>query len=147
MPRAGCDSAYADYALRVLRQAALRHPQRVTVDEVAAAFGISRHHLAKVVHDLGRSGHLRTQRGAGGGFTLAWPAARTRLGDIARLGDETATVIACADGQGQPCRLRPARRSRGGLDKAAAALFGVLDGYSVADLVKQPAPMRAILEP
>jgi hypothetical protein len=32
------------------------------------------------------------------------------------------------------------------LDEAAAAFFGVLDGYSVADLVKQPAKMRAVLE-
>jgi hypothetical protein len=34
-------------------QAALGAPARVTVDEVADTFGISRHHLVKVVHDLG----------------------------------------------------------------------------------------------
>ncbi len=138
-------SRYSDYALRVLMQAALRHPRRVTVDEVAATYGISRHHLVKVVHDLGRSGHLRTQRGAGGGFTLASPAPRIRLGDIVRLGEETETVIACTEGAGQPCRLRPACRLKGVLDEAAAAFFAVLDGYSVADLVKQPAKMRRVL--
>ena len=51
-------SAYSDYSLRVLMHAGLRRPERVTVDEVAKTFGISRHHLVKVVHDLGRSGHL-----------------------------------------------------------------------------------------
>jgi DNA-binding IscR family transcriptional regulator len=42
--------------------AGLRSPARVTVDEVADTFGISRHHLVKLVHDLGRSGHLQTRR-------------------------------------------------------------------------------------
>lgn len=139
-------SVYSDYALRVLMQAALRSPELVTVDKVAATFLISRHHLVKVVHDLGRSGYLRTQRGAGGGFTLALPPEKIRLGDIVRLGEETETVIECKDSQGQPCRLRPACRLKGVLDEAAAAFFRVLDGYSVADLVKQPAKMRAALE-
>lgn len=49
-------SVYSDYALRVLMQAALRSPELVTVDKVAATFLISRHHLVKVVHDLGRGG-------------------------------------------------------------------------------------------
>ena len=66
-------STYSDYALRVLMQAALRSPERITVDEVADAFGISRHHLVKIVHDLGRHGYLATRRGIGGGFTLALP--------------------------------------------------------------------------
>jgi len=139
-------SVYSDYALRVLMQAALCHPERITVDKVAATFVISRHHLVKVVHDLGRSGYLQTRRGMGGGFTLALPPEKIRLGDIVRLGEETETVIECKDNQGQPCRLRPACRLKGVLDEAAAAFFGVLDGYTLAELLKQPARMRTALE-
>ena len=43
-------SAYSDYAIRVLMQTALCRPERTTVAEVAETFGISRHHLVKVVH-------------------------------------------------------------------------------------------------
>ncbi len=139
-------SAYSDYSFRVLIHAALRSPERVTVDEVAGTFGISRHHLVKVVHDLGRNGYLQTQRGAGGGFTLALPPEKIRLGDIVRLGEETETVIECKDSRGQPCRLRPSCRLKGALDEAAEAFFAVLDGYTLADLVKQPAQMRAVLQ-
>ncbi|HEY5232908.1 MAG TPA: Rrf2 family transcriptional regulator [Verrucomicrobiae bacterium] len=67
-------SVFSDYSLRVLMHAALRAPELVTIDEVATAFGISRNHLVKVVHGLGKSGHLATRRGIGGGFTLAVPA-------------------------------------------------------------------------
>lgn len=138
-------SAYSDYSIRVFKQAALRRPERVTVDEVAQTFSISRHHLVKVVHDLGRSGYLETRRGIGGGFTLARPPEEIRLGDIVRLGKESETVIDCMDEANRACRLFPACRLKGVFDEAAAAFFEVLDNYTLADVVKQTAKMRAML--
>lgn len=138
-------SAYSDYSIRVLMHAALRAPERTTVDEVAQAYGISRHHLVKVVHDLGRSGYLETHRGSGGGFTLALPPEKIRLGEIVRLGEETESVIECTDSRNHPCRIFQACRLKGVLDEAAAAFFAVLDGYSLADLVKQPSKMKTVL--
>lgn len=138
-------SAFSDYSIRVLVQAALRAPARVTVDEVAETFGISRHHLVKVVHELGRNGYLATHRGVGGGFTLALPPEQIRLGAVVRLGEQSETVIDCTDGENRPCRLSPLCRLKGVLDEAAAAFFGVLDRYSLADLARQPGAMRAVL--
>ena len=138
-------SAYSDYAIRVLMQTALRSPQRLTVAEVALTFGISRHHLVKVVHDLSRNGYLLTQRGIGGGFTLARAPEDIRLGDIVRLGEESETVIDCLDGENHRCRLLPVCRLKSVLDEAAAAFFAVMDHYTLADLVKQPSKMRAVL--
>ena len=138
-------SAYSDYAIRVLMQTALRSPQRLTVAEVALTFGISRHHLVKVVHDLGRSGYLATQRGIGGGFTLARAPENIRLGEIIRLGEESETVINCMDGENHICRLLPVCRLKGVFDEAAEAFFAVLDGYTLADLLQQPSRMRTAL--
>ncbi len=137
--------AFSDYSIRVLMYAALRAPERATVDEVAAAFRISRHHLVKIVHELGRCGYLDTHRGIGGGFTLARPPQQIHLGEVVRLGEESETVIGCTDRMDRQCRLHPACRLKSALDEAAAAFFRVLDHYSLADLVKQPAKMRAAL--
>jgi Rrf2 family nitric oxide-sensitive transcriptional repressor len=138
-------SAYSDYSLRVLIHAGLRSLERVTVDEVAKAYDISRHHLVKVVHDLGRSGYLETHRGIGGGFTLGRPPEKIRLGDIVRLGEETETVFECTDKQDRTCRLYPVCRLKDVLDEAAAAFFKVLDDYSLADLLQPRSKMRAAL--
>jgi Rrf2 family transcriptional regulator, nitric oxide-sensitive transcriptional repressor len=137
--------AYSDYALRVLMYAALRSPERVTVDEAADAFGISRNHLVKIVHDLGCNGYLDTHRGIGGGFTLSRPPEKILLGDVVRLGEETETVIACIDKRRGQCPLFPACQLKGVLDEAAAAFFAVLDARTLADLVKRPRKMRAAL--
>lgn len=138
-------NAYSDYAIRVLMQSALRSPERTTVAEVAETFGISRNHLVKIVHDLGRNGYLATQRGIGGGFTLARAPEAIRLGDIVRLGEESETVIDCREDGSRLCRLFPACRLKGVLNEAAAAFFEVLDRHTLADLVKQPSKMRAVL--
>jgi len=52
--------------------------------KIAAEFGISRNHLAKVVRDLAEGGFISTQRGVGGGFTLARPPQSITLGEIVR---------------------------------------------------------------
>lgn len=139
-------STYSDYALRVLMQAALRRPARITVDEVADAFGISRHHLVKVVHDLGQHGYLATWRGIGGGFTLALPPEKIRVGDIVRLGEESETVIDCKDRLGRRCQIFPACRLKGVLDEAAAAFFAVLDSYTLNDLLGQASTLAKLLQ-
>ena len=61
-------TSFTDYSFRVLIHTAIRHPQRVTIDEVANSFGISRNHLVKVIHGLSQAGFLATQRGRNGGF-------------------------------------------------------------------------------
>ncbi len=137
-------SRYSDYLVRVLIHASLRSPERVTVNEVAEAFDISRHHLVKVVHDLGRHGYLVTQRGVGGGFTLALPPHAILLGDVIRLGEEE-TVINCMDGPNHICRLSPACRLKGILDEAAVAFFDVLDRYTLADLMEKSTALREVL--
>lgn len=138
-------SAYSDYSLRLLMHVALRSPHRVTVDEVAEAFGISRHHLVKIVHDLGRNGYLKTYRGVGGGFTLALSADKIGVGEIVRLGEESETVIECTKRREGPCRIRSVCRLKGVLDEAADAFFAVLDGYSLAHLVAKSSPLRHAL--
>ncbi len=74
------------------------------------------------------------------------PPQKIQLGEIVRWGEDTDAVIGCVDKNGRSCRLFPACRLKGVLDKAAAAFFGVLDAYTLADLVKQPHKMRAELE-
>jgi len=57
----------------------------LTVAEIAAKYGVSTHHLAKVMHVLGRAGLVRSARGAGGGYHARGNARRTTLLDIIEL--------------------------------------------------------------
>ena len=74
-------TSFTDFSLRVLMYLGLQDQRMATIAEMADAFGISGHHLTKVVHFLGKTGLLRNVRGKGGGVTLARPAGAIRLGD------------------------------------------------------------------
>ncbi|MBL9182934.1 MAG: Rrf2 family transcriptional regulator, partial [Verrucomicrobiaceae bacterium] len=53
-------SLYSDYSLRVLMFAAVKG-EAFQLEEVATAFDISKHHVAKIVQDLSKLGYLDTR--------------------------------------------------------------------------------------
>jgi Rrf2 family protein len=57
--------------------------QWVLSRDIATATGIPGPYLSKILHALGRSGLIRAKRGYRGGFTLARPASRISLLDVA----------------------------------------------------------------
>ncbi len=75
-------SRLAIYALLDLAAVADR---QVSVADISEKYGISTHHLAKVMHTLGRANLVRAVRGAGGGYQFSGNAKRTTLLDIVQL--------------------------------------------------------------
>ena len=53
--------------------------------ELAERFGVSTHHLAKVLRTLGSAGLVEAERGAGGGYRFIANRRRTTLMDIVAL--------------------------------------------------------------
>ncbi|MEI7597962.1 MAG: Rrf2 family transcriptional regulator [Aestuariivirga sp.] len=139
-------SVFTDYSLRVLIQAALRHPNKVTIDEVANAFGISRNHLIKVINKLGRAGFLVTQRGRSDGFMLARPAERISILDVVRFGEEDQPLVECFDAARNRCVITPACKLKGMIAEANRAFFDVLGKYTIADASANPEPLFRHLE-
>ncbi len=134
-------STFTDYAFRVLMQAALRHPSKVTIDEVAEAYGISRNHLIKVINELARAGFLVTQRGRSGGFTLARPANRIKVSEVVNFGEENQAFVECFDAINNRCVITPACRLKFILAEALKAFSAVLEKYTIADLCEKPEPL------
>jgi len=63
-----------------------RDPERtLPAAELAEGFGVSTHHLAKVLRTLGTAGLVEAERGAGGGYRFIGNRRRTTLMDIVAL--------------------------------------------------------------
>jgi Rrf2 family protein len=73
--------------------AAARHPDLITIQDVADGFGISKNHLMKVTHRLALAGYIETQRGRTGGFRLAKRPEDINIGAIVRLGEGNAPLV------------------------------------------------------
>ena len=62
---------HTEYALRVLIYLSLQEKERrCNISEIVDSFSLSRNHIVKIVHKLGKEGFIETARGKGGGMWL-----------------------------------------------------------------------------
>jgi Rrf2 family nitric oxide-sensitive transcriptional repressor len=132
-----------DYSLRVLMFVATKAGLS-TIQEIAESFEISRAHLMKVVHQLGLLGYIETVRGKNGGIRLLRPPADVAIGAVVRDTEEELAVLGCLEGPGY-CRIERACILRRAFREATAAFLGVLDGYTLEDLVKPRTALAGLL--
>lgn len=87
---------YTDYSLRVLLYLAAAEGT-ATVSEIAERHGISKNHLVKVVHHLGKLGYVHTERGRHGGIRLAREPGSMRLGALVQDTEPHFHLVECFD--------------------------------------------------
>lgn len=137
---------YTDYAVRVLLHVGAREEGALSsIGEIAEVYDISRSHLMKVVNDLGQAGFLTTVRGRGGGLKLGRPAEEITIGLIVRHTEAGFDLVDCSS-----CLIAPACSLPKILNEAVRAFLGVLDRYTLADVLSRRADLRGLfgsLEP
>ena len=130
-------SKFTDYALRVLLLAASNPHRNTTIREAADVYGISHAHLKKVVLKLSREGYLESMRGHGGGFRLAMPPEQINLGALIRKTETDFALVECFNPDSN-CAIQSSCILPGILSEGLQAFLGVLDRYSLQDIVLQP---------
>ncbi|PCJ41895.1 MAG: Rrf2 family transcriptional regulator [Alphaproteobacteria bacterium] len=127
-------TAFTDYSLRLLMYVAVNDDRLVSIREVAEVFDISRNHLMKIVHELGKGGYLKTVRGKNGGFRLGKPARDINLGTLIRYTEDDLSVVECLGGKKSQCKIIELCMLAGVLQMALDAFFDVLDRHTLEDL-------------
>jgi Rrf2 family nitric oxide-sensitive transcriptional repressor len=134
---------FSDYALRLLLYLAT-HPNRlVPVQEVSQAYGISPHHLMKVVQRLVEEGIVASTRGRRGGLRLNRRPEEVNVGALVRLTEPHFHLVECFDTNANTCPIEPACGLKAVFRQAQRAFLTVLDGHTIADfLPRAPALIR-----
>ncbi|MBN8208382.1 Rrf2 family transcriptional regulator [Bacillus sp. NTK071] len=127
---------YTDYSLRMLIYlGSMKGDKLASIQEIADAYQISKNHLMKVAHELGRKGYIETIRGRNGGLRLAHLPEDINVGTVVRSTEEDFNLVECFDKENNTCVISPACRLKHVLHNALSAYFEVLDGYQLADLI------------
>lgn len=134
---------YTDYSLRLLMYLAAK-PGSATISEVADHYGISRNHMVRIVHDLGKKGWIHTERGRGGGLTLAKPASAISIGAVVRDTEPDFHLVECFDPEKNACVITRCCKLQQALWQAKEAFLNTLDNYTLADMARMG---DAILDP
>lgn len=73
------------FALFAILELASDPERQLSTSDIADKYGISTHHLAKVMRNLVQEGLAQAMRGAGGGYRFAGNVNRTTLLDVIQL--------------------------------------------------------------
>ncbi|OYW50636.1 MAG: AsnC family transcriptional regulator [Novosphingobium sp. 12-62-10] len=128
-------SSMADYAV-VTMSAAARHcgHARVNAQQLADETGLPAPTVQKLVSKLSAAGLLKAVRGAGGGLTLARPAAAISLADIVEAVEGPIAMAPCSENGRHDCTLEAACSVRPHWPAVDAALRGALAGIPLTQL-------------
>ena len=137
-------SLFTNYALRTLMYLG-RHSDRLsTVTEISDYYGMSRHHLVKVVHHLGKQDFINTTRGKDGGITLAYPLELINLRDVIEACEKEKALLECFDDGKNSCVISQSCRLKVAFDQAINQFLCELERYTLADLLDQSAPCSMV---
>jgi Rrf2 family transcriptional regulator, nitric oxide-sensitive transcriptional repressor len=135
-------TAFTDYGLRMLMRMASEPGRAFSTAELADEFGLSRHHLNKIVQRLARGGIVATRRGGGGGAALARDPSEVQLGEVVRLLEEGQPLVACFGPGEAVCTIEGCCRLKARLRAAERAFFADLDRATLAEIALEP-PRRS----
>ncbi|MFZ5897046.1 MAG: RrF2 family transcriptional regulator [Myxococcota bacterium] len=126
---------FSDYSLRILLYLAAHHGERVALPEISAAYGISQHHLVKVVQRLIEEGWIESTRGRGGGLTLACEPRDINVGKVVRVTEPHMNIAECFDSVSNTCPIDGVCGLKKALTRAREAFLEELDRHTLADFV------------
>jgi Rrf2 family nitric oxide-sensitive transcriptional repressor len=139
-------TAFTDYALRTLMGLGAVAPEKLTMGQLSDAYGISVHHLLKVVNELAALGYVETLRGKSGGARLAKSPAEIRIGTVVRQMEPEFGVVPCLRTGEAPCVIAPACRLKRVLSNATDRFLDELDQHTLADLLEPRRQLQRLLK-
>jgi Rrf2 family nitric oxide-sensitive transcriptional repressor len=137
---------FSDYALRVAIYLGCHPGALVSVEEISRAYGVSRHHLVKVVQVLTELGIVEAQRGRAGGMRLVKDPATINVGWLVRRTEPHFDLVECFDEETNTCPIAPACGLKGALQRAQLAFLAVLDEYTLDRFLRRRPELVSLLE-
>ena len=127
-----------EYGLRALAYVAKAggSGRIIGIKEIAANESMPPEFLEKIASTLEKAGFLVSKRGVKGGYTLARPAGKIKLGAVIRALEGKTGMVKCVGGRGGPCPMRSRCRTKDFWRKFQKSIDRVLDSVTLKDLLK-----------
>lgn len=141
-------TTHTDYTLRVMIYLTVQYQtgNKATIPEIAKAYGISRNHLMKIVHQLSLGGFVSTVRGRNGGITLSNSPEKIKVGDVIRFSEQDFSMVEChVSGAESDCVVWGVCNLQVRFRRAVDAFLRELDQITMADAVSSVGDAASLL--
>jgi Rrf2 family protein len=139
-------------ALYSVLESAANPERQISAAEIADKYGVSMHHLAKVLRELVRAGIVESTRGVGGGYRFGGNARRLTLMDVIELFEAVGERASAREPGAATDTGRAIGVVLGEIDETAKATFRSITLETMLKLIereraaaarKPPAPKRS----
>ncbi|MEZ5351457.1 MAG: Rrf2 family transcriptional regulator [Bryobacteraceae bacterium] len=130
-------SLHADYALRVLIYLGAHPGERHSTEQISRAYGISKHHLVRVVQTMAEHGYVTVTPGRSGGVTLAKDPGEILLGEAVRCAEPNLHLVECFDKETNTCPIVSVCGLKTYLQEALHAFLAELDRHTLEELLPE----------
>ena len=131
------------YALRTMVDLAIHGDgEPVKIKYIANRQGISGKYLEQIISILSRAGFVRSIRGNQGGYYLARPSSDYTVGSILRITEGSLAPVDCLSGDKNPCTRQMDCVTLRLWRELDEAISGVVDKYTLEDLVQWQKSMK-----
>lgn len=129
-------SAKGKYAIKLMVDLAMYNSGGpVRLKDIARRQDISVKYLEQIVSELSRAWLVKSTRGAGGGYTLAYAPNKYTVAQILKVTEGNLSPQACVGENAMPCENKATCVTSMIWEKLDKAIFDVLDNMTLEDLV------------
>ncbi|SCP95328.1 RrF2 family transcriptional regulator [Anaerobium acetethylicum] len=125
------------YALRLMLDLAINDiGEKIRIKDIAKRQEISEKYLEQIISILHKAGYVKSLRGPQGGYSLAKKPEEYTVGMILRLTEGSLAPVSCLDDEVNLCSRQDDCTTLILWKKLDDAIKGVVDKYTLADLVE-----------
>lgn len=125
-----------EYALRAIVHLAYEAPEARTTAQIAEATLVPKDYLSKILQGLAKEGIVRTQRGVGGGVSLAKSPEQLTILDVVNAVEPIRRITTCPLGlSAHGVKLCPLHRR---MDDALASVESAFRSTTLAEVLAEP---------
>lgn len=139
-------STKSEYGLRALIYlAGHSRDEAIPAREIAEQWHVPIKYLEQILKTLKDAGIIESQLGIGGGYRLSRPSTLITAGEVIRILDGRLAPIGCVSTYDyEPCEFEPACGLKTLWARTRAAVIGVLDQTTLADLCTSANPGNVV---
>ncbi len=131
-------SNLADYAVVLMSVIAARPDELHTAVSINADTKVPLPTVSKILGKMARANLLKSNRGAGGGFSMNLKAEKITIADIIEAVDGPVQLTNCLSVEDTECDYEPVCISRNKWDKINKAVYQALNNVPLSEMVTKP---------
>jgi len=137
-------SQTVEYALRAVVYLAYEAPEARTTEQIHQATKVKKAYLSKILQGLAKKGIVQTQRGVGGGVSLAKAPEELTILDVVNAVEPIERIITCPLGlSSHGARLCPLHKR---MDAALASVETAFKNTTLAEVLSEPSESVPLCE-